>query len=215
MRAFCSSHQVSRVGFERSGAGPRSGPWGEADVFTHQRPSCARRGMPGWSSEGPERVNFRERDSEYKDGLMSPHWQWVASPSEKAGLLLSALLIGLVNLGSRGLDTAARRTASVSGVAGPSRRSPALYDLYQRLPLTFERNAGQTDRRVKFLARGPGYTLFLTGDEAVLSLRSQESGARSQKQEGRPWSLVPSHLQKPTDSEQATKAKGPRTNDVI
>src|SRR2546430_11492849 len=56
-----------------------------------------------------------------------------------------------------------------------SRRSPALYDLYQRLPLTFERNAGQTDRRVKFLARGPGYTLFLTGDEAVLSLRDRES----------------------------------------
>ena len=42
---------------------------------------------------------------------MSAHFQWAASPSEKAGLLLSALLIGLVNLGSRGLDTAARRTA--------------------------------------------------------------------------------------------------------
>ena len=148
---------------------------------------------------------------------MSAHFQWAASPSEKAGLLLSALLIGLVNLnlGSRGLDTAAGRTASVSGVAGPSRRSPALYDLYQRLPLTFERNAGQTDRRVKFLARGPGYTLFLTGDEAVLSLRSQESGARSQKQEGRPWSLVPSLLQRPTDSTQGTKDNAPGTNDVL
>ena len=39
-----------------------------------------------------------------------------------------------------------------------------------RLPLSFEANQGQTDPRVKFLARGPGYTLFLTPTEAVLSL---------------------------------------------
>src|SRR5437879_2997285 len=83
------------------------------------------------------------------------------------------------------------------------------------LPLSFEPNQGQTDSRVKFLSRGSGYTLFLTGDEAVLSLRSQESGVRSQKQEGRPWSLVPSHLRRPTDSAQGTKDKGPGTNDVL
>src|SRR5439155_252348 len=67
------------------------------------------------------------------------------------------------------------------------------------------------------------YTLFLTGDEAVLSLRSQESGAalseakgvRSQKQEGDPRSLVPSHSQTPTDNAQGTKDKGPGTNDVL
>ncbi len=40
------------------------------------------------------------------------------------------------------------------------------------LPMTFEANRGQTDARVEFLSRGPGYTLFLTrtGD-AVLALR--------------------------------------------
>jgi hypothetical protein len=37
-----------------------------------------------------------------------------------------------------------------------------------RLPLAFEANTGQTDGRVKFLARGSGYTLFLTANEAVL-----------------------------------------------
>lgn len=36
----------------------------------------------------------------------------------------------------------------------------------------FEANAGQLDREVEFSARGRGYTLFLTGDEAVLSLQS-------------------------------------------
>jgi hypothetical protein len=39
------------------------------------------------------------------------------------------------------------------------------------LPLAFEPNQGQTDRRVRFLAHGAGATLFLTGPEAVLSLR--------------------------------------------
>jgi len=37
-----------------------------------------------------------------------------------------------------------------------------------RLPLSFEVNRGQTDERVRFLARGPGSTLFLTPQEAVL-----------------------------------------------
>ncbi|HEV2383357.1 MAG TPA: SBBP repeat-containing protein [Terriglobia bacterium] len=40
---------------------------------------------------------------------------------------------------------------------------------YGKLPLSFEANDGQTDSQVKFLARGSGYTLFLTGTEAVLS----------------------------------------------
>ncbi|MGD0075341.1 MAG: SBBP repeat-containing protein [Candidatus Binataceae bacterium] len=38
------------------------------------------------------------------------------------------------------------------------------------LPLSFEPNLGQTDSRVKFLSHGKGYTLFLTGEETVLSL---------------------------------------------
>ncbi len=42
--------------------------------------------------------------------------------------------------------------------------------MYAALPLTFEANQGQTDARVRFLARTPGYTLFLTDKEAVLSL---------------------------------------------
>lgn len=44
-----------------------------------------------------------------------------------------------------------------------------------RLPLYFEANRGQTDARVRFLTRGGGYTLFLTDDGAVLSLRKVAS----------------------------------------
>jgi len=48
-------------------------------------------------------------------------------------------------------------------------RSPSAA-LYRGLPLIFEANAGQTDPAVKFLSRGPGYTLFLTPTEAALAL---------------------------------------------
>jgi len=42
---------------------------------------------------------------------------------------------------------------------------------YAHLPLTFERNQGQTDAQVKFIARGTGYPTFLTSGGIVLSLR--------------------------------------------
>lgn len=41
---------------------------------------------------------------------------------------------------------------------------------YGDLPLSFEANQGQTDPQVKFLARGPGYSLFLTPSESVMKL---------------------------------------------
>src|SRR6059058_5022969 len=79
-------------------------------------------------------------------------------------------------------------------MAGPKFSKPAsaaeatqarLAESYGKIPLSFEANRGQTDPRVKFLSRGSGYTLFLTGDEAVLALRSQKPGVRSQKSEVR------------------------------
>jgi Beta-propeller repeat len=48
---------------------------------------------------------------------------------------------------------------------------------YSRLPVYFEQNRGQTDPRVQFLSRGPGYTVFLTRDGAVLALRKAEVAA--------------------------------------
>ena len=44
------------------------------------------------------------------------------------------------------------------------------------LPLSFEANQGQVDEQVKYLARGQGYTLFLTPGAAVLGLRSEGAG---------------------------------------
>ncbi len=45
---------------------------------------------------------------------------------------------------------------------------------YGKLPLSFERNQGQTDASVKFLARGQGYTLYLTAGEAVLATKAHD-----------------------------------------
>src|SRR5262249_53994467 len=39
-------------------------------------------------------------------------------------------------------------------------------------PLHFEENVGQTGSDVRFLSRGPGYTLFLTHSEAVFVLNA-------------------------------------------
>jgi hypothetical protein len=47
---------------------------------------------------------------------------------------------------------------------------PRILEAYGKLPMAFEANRGQTDRRVKFLSLGSGYSVFLTANEAVLAL---------------------------------------------
>src|SRR6266480_7174478 len=51
-----------------------------------------------------------------------------------------------------------------------------LSESYGRLPLQFEANQGQTHQNVRFLARGPGYGLYLTAGEAVLVLAQPKPG---------------------------------------
>jgi len=41
---------------------------------------------------------------------------------------------------------------------------------YEKLPLRFEANQGQTSLEAEFVSRAPGYTLFLTPREAVFSM---------------------------------------------
>jgi hypothetical protein len=55
-----------------------------------------------------------------------------------------------------------------------------LVETYGKLPLSFELNQGQSDQRVRYLARGSGYTLFLTGDSAVLALRKSDPNGQGQ-----------------------------------
>ena len=55
-----------------------------------------------------------------------------------------------------------------SASSSQSRASAA----YGKLPLSFEPNRGQTSKEVQWLSRGPDYTLFLAGHDAVLELSS-------------------------------------------
>ena len=52
---------------------------------------------------------------------------------------------------------------------------------YTRLPLSFELNEGQVNPRAKYLARGQGFTLFLTRGDALLQLAKSETVDRNAK----------------------------------
>jgi hypothetical protein len=66
--------------------------------------------------------------------------------------------------------------ASVSPAAVLATAAPPLaaaqkaqaWETYGKIPLSFEANEGQADRRVQFLSRGAGFGLFLTSGEAVV-----------------------------------------------
>src|SRR5215210_2053512 len=56
---------------------------------------------------------------------------------------------------------------------------------YGQLPLSFEANRGQADARVRFLARGGGYSLHLTDDEIALALRRPNAQGAARARMGR------------------------------
>lgn len=76
-------------------------------------------------------------------------------------------------------STAPDRTFTDTREAKTATHKPAA-ETWGKLPLSFEENRGQTDARVRYLARGPGYTLFLTADETVLSLREPAGSAATE-----------------------------------
>src|SRR5271167_2182058 len=120
-----------------------------------------------------------------------------------------------------------------SRIPNPGSRStaqPRVAESYGKLPLSFEINKGQTDSQVKFLSRGSGYSLFLTGNEAVLSLRKpgQRANGKRQMAKGKsgfqhspfdaPRSLLerPASFQFPVSNFQTPAAdNGPRTTDAV
>src|SRR5438034_10607616 len=57
-----------------------------------------------------------------------------------------------------------------------------LSESYGKLPLHFEANQGQTHKDVRFLSRGPGYSLYLTAGEAILVLAKPNTEARRDAQ---------------------------------
>jgi hypothetical protein len=63
------------------------------------------------------------------------------------------------------------------GDALPGEVKTQIHEGYGSTALSFEPNVGQTDQSVSFIARGPGYSLFLKETEAVLSLERRGDAA--------------------------------------
>jgi uncharacterized repeat protein (TIGR01451 family) len=107
------------------------------------------------------KLNFRELGTGYSPVLLS-----------LVLLLLGSLALyssPALNLAVSGNNQSILETFAAPDLV-PNRTANHL-DLSQ-LPLSFEPNQGQTDPQVKFLARGAGYGVFLTADQAILTLRS-------------------------------------------
>src|SRR5262249_48700225 len=77
---------------------------------------------------------------------------------------------------SAGADVS-RGAEGAQATPDPAARARAL-ETYGKLPLSFEKNEGQTDGRVRYFTRGRGYGFFLTPTEVVFSLRGSAPTAR-------------------------------------
>ena len=121
---------------------------------------------------------------EVREGFMKTRIEKVLS----IALALTFLVILATRVVSRRGGPPEKRTAPQA--AAFSGNHPQVAQTYGKLPLSFEVNQGQTDAQVKFLSRGRGYALFLTGDEMVLSLPSRQSSVLSrQLSASRSWKL--------------------------
>ena len=88
--------------------------------------------------------------------------------ARQSSVILFLILILAVSTGVLAAD-------SPRSTAAPGNRTAA--QKLSLLPLAFEANQGQVDGRVRFLSRGPGYTLFLTQQETVLRLANGKESA--------------------------------------
>jgi len=114
---------------------------------------------------------------------------WGRSLGKALGAVLVLILAGSVVLGSAFRRSAQKAMAQppVSPIPTSSRSSahskPNARAILGQLPLIFEPNQGQADSKVKFLARGAGYSLFLDPTGAVLALQTAPQ-SRSKSQSG-------------------------------
>jgi hypothetical protein len=117
--------------------------------------------------------------------------------------IITLLALGLgaglaISLGHR---TPAAASASAGGAQQAITKQQVMEN-YGKLPLSFEPNQGQADKAVQFLSRGNRYTLFLTGHEAVMTLRNdnEQSGFLKLK-------LVGAQAEPPAEGQQPLAGK--------
>src|SRR5262249_45643877 len=112
--------------------------------------------------------------------------------------ITSRALPGLLGLGVVAGLAVAGELASVAAAAVSPRAIS--FEAPSPRPLLFEANRGQADEQVKFLARAPGYTAFLTSTEAVLTLgadRPERAVVRLRPVAGNPDSRIVAQGEQP------------------
>jgi hypothetical protein len=94
--------------------------------------------------------------------------------------VVAIALLVFPTLGRHGAGSASPAPlAAATGSSAAAAAHGRIQANYAALPLAFEQNQGQTDAQVKYMARGDGYTLFLTANDAVFSLRSSSGNQSS------------------------------------
>src|SRR5688572_15979395 len=87
---------------------------------------------------------------------------WLAVIGTLVSLVVTGSAAGRVRTQERERSQAPRRTAQLETAKTPGAIAAAL-------PMRFEVNRGQTDGRVRFVARGGSYAVFLTDSGPVVS----------------------------------------------
>ncbi len=92
-----------------------------------------------------------------------------------AGLVcVLALFAALGSIGKHRPQSGAKLSPIIASAAtqpAKPQKNPQWIEAYGKLPLSFEKNVGQTAREVRYVSHGSGYELFLTPQEADLALR--------------------------------------------
>src|SRR4029077_14986698 len=118
------------------------------------------------------------RDLKFRRGGIMKMRSTFATVVKLAGvpiLASSFLLLGVLRpSGKRETPSATRLPSARHGAATnlPQTKDDSNWaGAYGKLPLSFEENLGQTAREVRYVSHGSGYALFLTPQEAVISLQ--------------------------------------------
>ncbi len=125
-----------------------------------------------------------------------------------SNLWLTIAILAIVMLAAAAFGNAPQAKPSMATASHP----PQVRDAYGHLPLSFEENRGQTDPQVKFLARGGGYSLFLTPTEAVLKLRAPSAAKKPAKPSAMPIAFHPDNIEKPKFSVVRIRLEGANPN---
>jgi len=98
-------------------------------------------------------------------------------------------------------DAAGRNAAKQKEIGAAGRKKIAAG--YARLPLHFEVNQGQSTPQVDFLSHGNGYSVFLTPQGALLSLKKHQGRKAAITEANAPKPARPARIARPIDDDSA------------